>query len=172
MAAPSSSAQSGTPHTRDPGPNVKFPPPLLFTVPLGLAWGIDRFMQTPRLPDVPWLAMLGGLMALGGFALVLWGIRTFNRFRTAVYPNRAAKLVVDTGPFAFTRNPMYLGMTVFYLGFVLLLGSYTALLMLPLVHVVLWRFVISKEERHLMQKFPEAYAEYCARVPRWLWKGR
>jgi len=171
MTAPASPAGSGTPRPRDPGPDVKFPPPLLFTLPLGLAWGVDRFLSTPRLPDLPWLALLGGLLAASGIALVLWGIRTFNRFRTAVYPNRAAKLVVDTGPFAFTRNPMYVGMTVFYLGFVLLLGSYTALLLLPLVHVALWRYVISKEERHLMHKFPDAYAAYCARVPRWLWKG-
>lgn len=163
---------AGAARVRDPGPDVKFPPPILFTLPLGLAWGIDRLVPTPRLPDVPWLAALGALMAVGGFALVLWGIRTFNRFRTAVYPNRAAKRVVDTGPFAFTRNPMYVGMTVFYLGFVLLLTSYTALALLPLVLVALWRFVIRKEERHLLQKFPEAYAAYCARVPRWLWKAQ
>lgn len=171
MTAPTPPA-AGAARVRDPGPDVKFPPPLLFTLPLGLAWGIDRLAPTPRLPDLSWLAMLGALMAVGGFALVLWGIRTFNRFRTAVYPNRAAKLVVDTGPFAFTRNPMYVGMTLFYLGFVLLLRSYTALALLPLVLATLWRFVIRKEERHLMQKFPEAYAAYCARVPRWLWKGR
>jgi protein-S-isoprenylcysteine O-methyltransferase Ste14 len=171
MTAPTPSA-SRVPRVRDPGPDVKFPPPLLFTLPLLLAWGIDRLLHTPRLPDQSWLAVPGGLMALGGFALVLWGIRTFNRFRTAVYPNRAAKLVVDTGPFAFTRNPMYVGMTLFYLGVVLLLRSWTALVLLPAVHVLLWRFVIRKEERHLLQKFPEAYAAYCARVPRWLWPGQ
>lgn len=171
MTAPTPPA-AGAARVRDPGPDVKFPPPLLFTLPLGLAWGIDRLAPTPRLPDLSWLAMPGALMAVSGFALVLWGIRTFNRFRTAVYPNRAAKLVVDTGPFAFTRNPMYVGMTLFYLGFVLLLRSYTALALLPLVLATLWHFVIRKEERHLMQKFPEAYAAYCARVPRWLWKGR
>jgi protein-S-isoprenylcysteine O-methyltransferase Ste14 len=167
MTAPTPPA-AGSARVRDPGPDVKFPPPLLFTLPLGLAWGIDRLARTPRLPDQLWLAVLGALMAVAGFALVLWGIRTFKRFRTAVYPNRAAKLVVDSGPFAFTRNPMYVGMTVFYLGFALLLTSYTALALLPLVLLTLGRLVIRKEERHLLQKFPEAYAAYCARVPRWL----
>ncbi|MBL0940482.1 MAG: isoprenylcysteine carboxylmethyltransferase family protein [Gemmatimonadaceae bacterium] len=153
---------------RDPGPNVQFPPPLLFVVPLGVCWMVDRVVATPRFPEAAWTVFGGLLLIACGFALVLSGIFTFRRFRTAVYPNRAAKLVVDTGPFAYTRNPMYVGMTGIYLGMTLLLTSWVAFALLPAVLLLVMRLVIRREERHLTEKFPEAYAEYCARVPRWL----
>lgn len=114
------------------------------------------------------MAGAGLVLVLSGLALVYAGIVTFRRFRTAVYPNRPAKLVVDSGPFAYTRNPMYVGMTVFYAGMVLLLRSVWAVVFLPVVLGLLVRFVIRREERHLTQRFPEEYAAYCARVPRWL----
>lgn len=153
---------------KDLGPAVRFPPPVLFVLGLALGVVLDRMKPVPGIPDHPIVAIAGGVLVLMGLATVYTGILTFRRFRTAVYPNRPAKLVVDTGPFAYTRNPMYLGMTVFYGGMVLLLHSVWALALLPLVLAALLRFVIRREERHLAQKFPDAYAAYCARVPRWL----
>ena len=136
----------------------------------GLALGalLDWLVPVWRVPDRPLIAVAGGVLVIGGLALVYAGIMTFRRFRTAVYPNRPAKLVVDSGPFAYTRNPMYVGMAVCYVGLVLLLRSVWALSLLPVVLVLLVHFVIRREERHLTQKFPDAYAAYCARVPRWL----
>jgi protein-S-isoprenylcysteine O-methyltransferase Ste14 len=167
MPTRSSGATSDVP--RDKGPNVRFPPPLLFVAGLGAGWLLDRTAGT-SLPwrERPLITVLGVGLVLLGLAAVYTGILTFRRFRTAVYPNRAAKLVVDTGIYAHTRNPMYLGMTVFYVGMVLLLHSAGALLLLPLVLVSLQWLVIRREERHLQQRFPEAYAEYCRRVRRWI----
>jgi protein-S-isoprenylcysteine O-methyltransferase Ste14 len=153
---------------RDLGPAVRFPPPILFVIGLGLGVLLDRIAPVRWIPDTPVAAIAGVVLVLAGLGIVYTGILTFRRFRTAVYPNRPAKLVVDTGPFAYTRNPMYLGMTVFYCGMVLLSRSVWALALLPAVLVALMRFVIRREERHLTQKFPDAYAAYCARVPRWL----
>lgn len=152
---------------RDLGPAVKFPPPILFVLGLGLAFVLDRVAPLWRVPDHAALAMVGAVLVVGGLGFVYAGILTFRRFRTAVYPNRPAKLVVETGPFALTRNPMYVGMTVFYLGMLLLMRSVWALALLPAVLVALQHFVIRREERHLTEKFPDAYAAYRARVPRW-----
>ena len=107
-------------------------------------------------------------LGLMGLALVYTGIITFRKFRTAIYPNRPAKLVVDHGIYAYTRNPMYVGMTVFYLGGVLVLHSLGAMALLPMVLLVLHSQVIVREERHLLERFPAEYADYCARVRRWL----
>jgi protein-S-isoprenylcysteine O-methyltransferase Ste14 len=147
---------------------VRVPPPILFVAGLGLGALLDRLAPVWRIPDLPAVAVVGLGLVLGGLGLVYAGIMTFRRYRTAVYPNRPAKLVVDSGPFAYTRNPMYAGMTVLYGGMVLLLRSVWALALLPVVLTALVRFVIRREERHLAQKFPDAYAAYCARVPRWL----
>jgi protein-S-isoprenylcysteine O-methyltransferase Ste14 len=114
------------------------------------------------------MAVLGGLMAVVGLTVVYTGILTFRRFRTSVYPNRPAKLVVDTGIYARTRNPMYLGLTIAYLGGVLLMGSIGTLMLLPFVLAALVTQVIRREERHLRERFPVEYADYCARVGRWL----
>jgi protein-S-isoprenylcysteine O-methyltransferase Ste14 len=154
---------------KDLGPAVKFPPPALFVGGLGVGVLLDRFGRVPSpIPDSGALQAIGVTLGLMGLALVYTGIITFRKCRTAIYPNRPAKLVVDHGVYAHTRNPMYVGMTVFYLGGVLVLHSLGALALLPIVLVVLHSQVIVREERHLHERFPAEYAEYCARVRRWL----
>lgn len=155
--------------TKDLGPAVRFPPPLLFVAGLGTGVMIDRYGQLPPLwPATPAVEVVGALLGVLGLAIVYTGILTFRRFRTAIYPNRPAKLVVDSGIYALTRNPMYLGMSVFYAGGVLILHSLGALVQFPIVLVVLHVHVIAREERHLRERFPDEYAAYCARVRRWL----
>jgi len=61
-----------------------------------------------------------------------------------------------------------IGLTVAYVGIALLVNMAWPLLTLPAVLIALRLFVIAREERHLRQAFPEAYAAYCARVRRWL----
>jgi len=85
-----------------------------------------------------------------------------------VIPMSPARAIVVTGPYRFTRNPMYVGLTVAYVGIALLVNMAWPLLTLPAVLIALRLFVIAREERHLRQAFPEAYAAYCARVRRWL----
>ena len=154
---------------QDLGPAVKFPPPALFVGGLGVGVLLDRFggVRSP-IPDSTALQAIGVTLGLMGLALVYTGIITFRKFRTAIYPNRPAKLVVDHGIYAYTRNPMYVGMTVFYLGGVLVLHSLGAMALLPMVLLVLHSQVIVREERHLLERFPAEYADYCARVRRWL----
>ena len=108
----------------------------------------------------------GSRVVLGvGFAIT--GILTFRKFRTAVLPHRPATVLVDTGIYAYTRNPMYTGLTVAYLGGVLLTGVLWVLILLPIVLTLLVTQVIRREERYLRTRFPEAYAAYCTRVGRW-----
>ena len=87
---------------------------------------------------------------------------------TAVYPNLPAKVLVDTGVYAYTRNPMYAGMTTAYLGGVLLTCSLWMVVLLPIMLLVIRTRVIAREGRHLTTQFPEAYAAYSARVRRWV----
>lgn len=154
--------------TNDLGPAVRFPPPLLFVAGLGGGVLLDRLLPAAwRVPRGTPAEVLGVVLGALGLVLVYAGIVTFRRFRTAVYPNRPAKLVVDTGVYGVTRNPMYFGMTLFYLGGVQVLHSTGALLLLPLVLWLLHALVIVREERHLRQAFPAEYDAYCRRVPRW-----
>jgi protein-S-isoprenylcysteine O-methyltransferase Ste14 len=93
---------------------------------------------------------------------------TFRRARTAILPTRPASQLVDGGPYRFTRNPMYTGLTTAYVGAAALLDSVWPLLLLPLVLAALVRLVVRREEAYLRGAFGAEYAAYQARVRRWL----
>jgi protein-S-isoprenylcysteine O-methyltransferase Ste14 len=154
---------------QDRGPDVRFPPPLLFVAGLGVGVVLDRYGRVPSVvPENAATQIAAFLLIIVGLAIVYVGIITFRRARTAVYPNRPATVIVQHGVYGWTRNPMYVGMTTFYVGGALLMHSLGALMLLPVVLRLLHVQVIVREERHLHAAFPEAYAAYCRRVRRWL----
>lgn len=102
-------------------------------------------------------------LALDGFAML-----RFRQAGTSVAPRRAASALVTSGPYRATRNPMYLGMAFLYTGLALLLDVLWPLILLPVVLIVVDRFVIAREERDLETKFGEAYRTYTGRIRRWL----
>ena len=80
----------------------------------------------------------------------------------------ASSALVTSGIYRRTRNPMYLGQALVLLGAMVYLQNLIALLVVPLFLVYITRLQILPEERALMARFPEAYAQYRHRVPRWL----
>ena len=152
------------------GPGVRFPPPLLFIAGFLLGWWLDTRLEflINGAGAGPMQLGLGFALVGSGFALMLWGITTFLRARTAVIPMSPARVIVATGPYRFTRTPMYVGLTAAYAGIALLVNMLWPMVTLPAVLVALHYLVIAREERHLRQAFPDAYGAYAARVRRWL----
>ena len=151
-------------------PGVQFPPPLLFVLGFGAGWLVHREWPAALVPTdagVP-LDPIGSALFFTGLALMAWGMATFHRAKTAVYPNQPASALVGGGPYRFTRNPMYVGMTIAYLGGVATANSVWPLVALPLVLAGIYAFVIRREERYLEAEFGDAYRDYCRRVRRWL----
>ena len=151
-------------------PGVRFPPPFLFVGGLLAGWALDRGVLPLHVGQfegsiVEFAAVV--LVAIG-LAVMGWGLFTFRRARTAIIPFHGASSLVTTGPYRFTRNPMYTGLTVAYVGGALLIDSAWPLILLPVVLIVLFITVIAREERYLSDAFPGEYAAYCARVRRWL----
>lgn len=159
-----------TPPIKNAG--VRFPPPFLFLIGLGVAWLLEKRLVRWRLigGTIPSHAMevAGVAVLLAGFALMLWGFFTFIRSDTPIIPYRPATKIVDYGPYRFSRNPMYAGISMAYFGGALIMNSGWALLLLPVVMLALYHFVVRKEEQYLSSAFPEDYASYRARVRRWL----
>jgi protein-S-isoprenylcysteine O-methyltransferase Ste14 len=91
-----------------------------------------------------------------------------RRAQTNVDPYKPATAVVTRGPFRFTRNPLYLSMTLMYGGIATVANALPAALLLPIVLRLMWRGVIEREERYLERKFGDEYIEYKARTPRWI----
>jgi protein-S-isoprenylcysteine O-methyltransferase Ste14 len=112
--------------------------------------------------------VLGWTLVLTGLTLAYWGIATFLRLRTPIYPNRDAKRLVIAGPYRFSRNPMYTGMIIAYVGGCAVVNSLWPLALLPFAVAALYRLVIRNEERYLTEAFGDEYREYQGQVGRWL----
>jgi len=152
------------------GPGVLVPPPLLFVAALGLAWWLDRRIEFEiDGAGVGGFQLVLGIVAIaGGLGLAYWGIGTFALAHTPILPVKPARLLVLTGPYRFTRNPMYLGLTAAYFGASLVSNMAWALVLLPLVLGLLSWLVIEREERHLLSTFGASYEQYRQRVRRWI----
>lgn len=151
-------------------PDILFIPPLGLLVAILLTIVLGRWAPLGVLPAYPWLPGLvfGGLIMVVAIWINVTGFRAFKRAGTNVNPYRPALLIVRDGPFQFTRNPMYLGMTLFVLGF----GLLQSILWGPILAGALWAAlhfgVVLAEERYLTEKFGDAYRDLLANTRRWL----
>jgi protein-S-isoprenylcysteine O-methyltransferase Ste14 len=119
----------------------------------------------PVLPRLPWLGV--GLLVAGA-ALAMWGERTFARVGTTIKPFERTHQLVASGPFRFTRNPMYLSLVGMLAGAALVMGTPGPwLAALALALTLRFRF-IANEERALAASLGEPYERYRKRVRRWL----
>ncbi len=153
-----------------PHPGVYFPPPLIFVAGFLLALALERWVVSLRLDERwrPVLTPAGWLLIALGVGLMAWAVLTFTRARTTVLPYRPASQVVSSGPFRFSRNPIYVADTLIYAGMSLLTRMAWPLVVLPFVLVALYALVIKREERYLGEAFGTEYAEYRRRVRRWV----
>jgi protein-S-isoprenylcysteine O-methyltransferase Ste14 len=151
-------------------PGVKFPPPILFAFGALAGWALNRRYPLPLMAATrEAIGSTAGWAALVlGFLISLWGMWTFRLARTAIVPIAPATKIVDSGPYRFSRNPMYLGMSLMLLGGSLLTNNFWMLLTLPLALLLLYRLVIKREEAYLLSAFPVEYGAYRARVRRFI----
>lgn len=145
---------------------VVAPPPLIFGVPLVAGLLLDRWHPLPFLPPAlaPWI----GIPLLLGFFVGAPAVIAFRRAATSPNPWRPTTALVTGGPYRFTRNPMYLGMCLLYLGATCWANTAWPLFFLPLVLGVMHAGVILREEAYLEAQFGEAYRAYRGQVRRWI----
>ena len=143
-------------------------PPLPYALALYAAWWLEEQGWSAAFSlgalSRP-LAWLGVGLGLGLFAWTLWA---FWRHRTTVNPYKAARTLVTSGPFRWSRNPIYVGDWLIYAGVTAWLQSAWPLLFAPLVWGIIRYGVIRHEEAHLAAVFGDDYRAYLARVRRWL----
>jgi protein-S-isoprenylcysteine O-methyltransferase Ste14 len=148
-------------------PGVSAPPPLIYAGALVGGLLANRRYHIPFLPR-PLARTLGWPMVVGGLAIGLLGSREMRRAQTNLDPRKPATAIVTEGPFRFTRNPLYLSMTMIYGGISALANALPPILLLPIVLRLMRRGVIEREERYLERKFGDVYLEYKVRAPRWI----
>lgn len=138
---------------------------LAFLLGLGLQFLLPLTSGSTTLSGLAWLAGLV-LIAAGGL-IAGWGLVIFHRLRTTTTPGETPNHLVTSGPYRFTRNPMYLGLALAYLGEQgMLVLAWPLLFLVLTIGYVNW-FVIPAEEASL-HTFGPAYEAYRARVRRWI----
>jgi len=147
---------------------VRFPPPFVYLGALLLGLTAERFV-TLRSFSIDWrlLAVTGVLLFVAGAVLMVAAAGLFRRLGTNAPPSRPTTLIVTTGPYRWTRNPMYLAMTLIYTSLAIGLDSPIALALLPMVLLTIRTQVIAREERYLEAKFGDEYRRYKTEVRRW-----
>src|SRR5215510_7754334 len=117
----------------------------------------------------PCLALWLGLALLVlGVGIAAWGRRTMQAAGTNVNPALPTTAIVTSGPFRFSRNPLYLALTLLYLGLTLALNTWWGIVVLVPVLIIMHRGVVLREERYLEHKFGETYRQYRSKVRRYL----
>jgi len=132
-----------------------------------LAWGIAQW-DPWGLSLGGWTQLPAGLLIGGGLLLILVAIAQMRQARTAVLPHREASRLVTNGIFAWSRNPIYLGMAMILLGWVLRLDAPLGLALVPIFVWLIERRFIEPEEAALSRRFGAQFQRYTQATRRWL----
>jgi protein-S-isoprenylcysteine O-methyltransferase Ste14 len=148
-------------------PSIRIIPPKLYGAFL-LGGIVLNFIFPLCLIDYWGGFFLGFFLTCGAAVLLKWSFGALARAKTDFRIDRPASCIVKTGPYAFSRNPIYLGFNILYVGIALIFGSGWALLGLAPLLYILHTKVILKEEEYLAGKFGQDYLAYKSKVRRWL----
>jgi protein-S-isoprenylcysteine O-methyltransferase Ste14 len=143
-------------------------PPLLIAAVVVAGWLAGRFFPLPW-PGLGDLAarLVGYGLGAAGIALVAWALVTLHRAGTTFEPHRGADRLVTDGPFAWRRNPIYMGHVLIFLGLAELTHNVWFAILAPVYALAVFWLAILPEERHLEERFGQAYLDYKERTRRW-----
>lgn len=155
-----------TPHIGADAPPSRLPwPPILIAAAIAFA---ALFERVAPLPVSAWTREAGVAIVILAIFIDFRCAQELWRRHTTVMPHRAVSELVTTGPYRWSRNPIYVSHVVLTAALGLAFGTWWAVLLTPALAIALMRLAILPEEAHLARKFGPAYAAYTERTRRWL----
>lgn len=148
-------------------PDILAFPPKIFGFTL-LGGGVARLCWSYPLISWPISIVLGFVVGLPSAALALAAHRSFRRAGTPMLPELGASHLVTTGPYALSRNPLYLSQGLLFLMITCFINSLGMFFIFPIWFILIHFGIVLPEERYLKNKFGDAYDAYCGRVRRWI----
>jgi protein-S-isoprenylcysteine O-methyltransferase Ste14 len=151
-------------------PLMRIPPPLVFILMYLVGVAAQRTLPISiRASEASRVIHVAGFVLVGlGILIAFSALGLFRKVSTTIIPFEKPSTLVTSGPYRFSRNPMYVSLTLLYLGVAAISLEIWPIIVLPLVLVYLNFLVIPVEERRLHDVFGDDYQAYGARVRRWL----
>jgi protein-S-isoprenylcysteine O-methyltransferase Ste14 len=146
------------------------PPPLIYLAFLAAGIALEYGVVRTQGLDMPASLQVTMIVALflAGAAFIAAAVLRFRKAGTPAPPWQPATAFVAEGVYRWTRNPMYLGMTLIYLAAGVAADAPVVFWLLALLIPTIHYGVILREERYMAGKFGQPYIDYVHRVPRWL----
>jgi protein-S-isoprenylcysteine O-methyltransferase Ste14 len=161
--------QSGSP--QNPAPDTAnlglVRPPLVYLIAIAAGVLIQLAIPLPFLPRAL-ATVLGAALIVVAIALCAWSVRKFRAVGTPVPARKPTSVIVRTGPYHFSRNPIYLSFSLFQLGIAIWVNSLWLLATLVGAVAIIHLVVMPREERYLERRFGAQYLDYKPSVRRWL----
>lgn len=151
------------------GARVRFPPPLVFGICVLLGIGVHYFVLRAPVPITRMVSVIGGsVIILLGLCIVISASVLFSKTGQNPIPWTPTPELILRGPYRFTRNPMYVGVTIVQIGLGIAVNNLWISALAPPALLVVHRIAVIPEEEYLTEKFGQSYVEYKARVRRYL----
>jgi protein-S-isoprenylcysteine O-methyltransferase Ste14 len=147
--------------------NGRYLPPTYLFISLAAMLLLHLFAPVHQIIPYPWNAAGLVLLALG-ITLNLLADRAFRVYGTTVKPFEESTVLITSGTFRYSRNPMYLGLVLILTGVALLLGTPSCFIIIPVFAIIIDRVFITSEEKMLDQRFGDNWKAYKTRVRRWI----
>jgi len=146
------------------------PPPVLFTIAYLVGLVIQFLVPVTFTTVLLSIAAysIGAILFVVGAGFAAWALWIFHNERTTTIPGETSAKLVTWGPYRFTRNPMYLGLFLFFAGISMISDSLWSIPPLLVVVYFLNSTVIIGEEKILRRDFGEEYGRYSSKVRRWI----
>jgi protein-S-isoprenylcysteine O-methyltransferase Ste14 len=149
------------------GAGVKFPPPLVLLLAIAAGFVVD-YLYPVSLGVPAALQIIGAPVLVLGVALPILLSLSFRRVKTNIEPWKPTNVIITTGIYGYSRNPIYLGFCLISLGIGIWSNKLWLLMSTPIVGILIYFIAIRKEELYLESKFGDQYRQYKASVRRWI----
>ena len=142
---------------------ITFPPVILLA---SIVLQIILLFSFPISVDLS--SLLGLILILSGISLVFVSIRFMRKMKTTFIPDGTPEVLISSGPFKFSRNPIYLGMLTVLVGVAFLMSSLSAIIIAFVFGIIINFTWIAHEEKKLHELFSEDWENYSSKVRRWI----
>jgi protein-S-isoprenylcysteine O-methyltransferase Ste14 len=151
------------------GPGVYIPPPLFYVLIFIAAVRIQKIIPiTDTLFHRTVIKITGVIFIIAALYFSVRSLRQFFLTKNTLIPIKPASSLQITGIYGITRNPMYVGLAILYLGITCMIGNWWNVILFPLLFIIVQEYIIKREEKYLELEFGKEYNDYKKTVRRWL----